>query len=212
MPTTDIKLNVYRIFGLSTDTKPTGLPILSEINSHVIFEEKDTGNTYLWTSAGWDQVSIKHTGNRPNYINYVWNAGLLDYVVMTQPLISTDTLTVTGEMDLTKIGGAAVGVTNPLFVSTQKPLTPQAPAQVDVGLVSEEICAANLTRKGMIIVNTSITGYVSLGFGAAAVLKSGVYLHPGGAFWMDEYSLWTGKVYAIASEASVIVSIQDYAL
>jgi len=166
---------------------------------------------YLFDENG-SPYGVKHTSNRPNMINYVWDTDTLAYAVMTQPLISTDTLTVSGTMDLTEIGGTAVGVDNPLFVSTQKPLTPQSPAQVDVGLVSEEIYAGNLTRKGMIIVNTSTTGYVSLGFGVAAVLKSGVYLHPGGSFWMDEYSLWDGKVYAIASEASVIVSLQDYAL
>ena len=43
---------------------------------------------------------VKHTGNRPNIINYVWDTDLLDYVAMTQPLVKTDNLTVSGSMSV----------------------------------------------------------------------------------------------------------------
>ena len=98
---------------------------------------------------------VKHTSNRPHVTPYVWDTVSLSFVAQTQTSLVTGSLTVSGTMDLTKIGGAAVGVSNPLFTSTKTPLTPQSPAQVSVDLVSEELVAANATRTGMIVVNTS---------------------------------------------------------
>jgi hypothetical protein len=152
--------------------------------------------------------------------NYVWDTSSLAWVSETQPLIKTDSLTVSGTMDLTKIGGVAVGATNGLYVqpatsslfpvSTKTALTPSAPTAVSVGVTSGTVLAANASRKGLYLVNTS-ANYISLGFGAAAVLYSGITLNPsGGSFWMSEYDFTTLIVYGISSGDSSNLSIQEY--
>jgi hypothetical protein len=153
--------------------------------------------------------------------NYVWDTSTLAWVVETQPVIKTDSLTVSGTMDLTKIGGVAVGATNGLYVqpatsalfpvSTKTALTPSAPTAVSVGVTSGTVLAANANRKGLYLVNTS-ANYISLGFGNAAVLYSGITLNPyGGSYWMDEYSFNVGIVYGIASGATSNLACQEYA-
>jgi hypothetical protein len=93
--------------------------------------------------------------------------------------------------------------------STKTPLTANAPTSATVGVTSAQILASNASRKGLIVVNTS-PNTVSLGLGASAVLSNGVTLTPQGTFWMDEFSLSTAAVNAIASAASSNVSIQEY--
>lgn len=51
-----------------------------------------------------------------NVQNLVYDASSLAWVAMTQPLIKTDTLTVSSTTDITKIGGSAVGAGNSLYV------------------------------------------------------------------------------------------------
>jgi hypothetical protein len=48
--------------------------------------------------------------------NSVWNPSTLAWEAMNQPIVSADSLTVSGVMDLTKIGGVAVGAGNGLYV------------------------------------------------------------------------------------------------
>jgi len=123
----------------------------------------------------------------------VWNPTTSTWDNMQQPVRPTDTLGVSGTMTITKV-----------------PLTPAAPAAVSVALVSTSVLAAAAGRKGVYLVNTS-TGYISLGFGAAAVLWSGITLNPGGGvFWIDEYSLVTGAINAIASVAASNLGVQAY--
>ena len=62
------------------------------------------------------QHGVRCTDFRPHTISYVWNVSGLALVAMTQPLLKTDSLTVSGTMDLSKIGGVAVGATNALYV------------------------------------------------------------------------------------------------
>jgi len=86
-----------------------------------LFEE-DTGKTYFydgysWKDGAWKNAfdtiknvafldengtpyGIKHTENRPHVMNYVWDVAHLGYVVQTQPVINTDTLTVSGSMSV----------------------------------------------------------------------------------------------------------------
>src|SRR5262249_38649622 len=94
-------------------------------------------------------------------------------------------------------------------VSTKTALTASSPTAATVGVASAQAVASNGSRKGLILVNTSVNR-ISLGFAAAAVLDSGVTLYPGGSFNMDEYSLTTGAVNAIASAASSNLAIQEY--
>lgn len=82
-------------------------------------------------------------------------------------------------------------------------------AAATVGVASAQILASNTNRKGLILVNTS-NNVISLGFGSAAVLNSGVTLAAGGIFSMDEYSFSTAAVNAIASMATSNLAIQEY--
>ena len=94
-------------------------------------------------------------------------------------------------------------------VATKTDLAPSSPALASVGVASAPAVAANAIRKGLSATNTS-NNRVSLGFGATAVLDSGVTLYPGDSFIMDEYSFDTGVVNAIASSAGSNLAIQEY--
>lgn len=87
--------------------------------------------------------------------------------------------------------------------------TPAAPAAASVGVTSAQIVAANAARKGLVLINTSVAR-ISLGFGAPAVLNSGITLYPGGAYVMDEFMFTVGTVTAIASAAASNLTIQEY--
>lgn len=88
-------------------------------------------------------------------------------------------------------------------------LAPASPTAASVGTVSAQIVAANASRKGLILVNTS-TAHISLGFGVAAVLDSGITLYPAGAFNMGYLDFDIGAVNAIASAAASNIAIQEY--
>ena len=88
-------------------------------------------------------------------------------------------------------------------------LTASSPTFATVGVTSAEAVASNASRKGLILVNTS-ANTISLGFGATAVLNSGITLLPGGTFDMGTFDFTTGAVNAIASAASSNMSIQQY--
>lgn len=88
-------------------------------------------------------------------------------------------------------------------------LTPSAPTAASVGVASAQAVAASATRKGLILVNTS-NARISLGFGSAAVLDSGVTLYPSGIYCMGEYDFDLGAVNAIASVAASNLAIQEY--
>jgi hypothetical protein len=93
--------------------------------------------------------------------------------------------------------------------TTKTALTPAAPTATSVGITSASAVAANASRKGLVLTNTS-GGTISLGFGSAAVLNSGITLSSGGSFEMDEYTFYAGAVYAIASGAASNLAIQEY--
>lgn len=84
-----------------------------------------------------------------------------------------------------------------------------APTAASVGVASGQVVAANGSRKGLILVNTS-GNRISLGLGQAAVLDSGPTLMPnGGVFNMGEYDFTTEAVFAIASGAASNLAIQE---
>ena len=128
--------------------------------------------------------------------NYIYDTGTLAWIAEQQPLVKTDTLTVT-------IGTPSVHV-------LKDALTASSPTATTVAASSGVAVAANANRTGLLLVNTS-ANYISLGFGAAAVLYSGITLNPsGGCFWMDSYSFSTAAVYAIASAGSSNMAVQEY--
>ena len=88
-------------------------------------------------------------------------------------------------------------------------LAPSSPTAASVGVASAQVVAANANRKGLVLVNTS-TARISLGFGAAAVLDSGITLYPQGSFQMDIATFDLGAVNAIASAATSNLAIQEY--
>jgi len=95
-------------------------------------------------------------------------------------------------------------------VATKTALTASSPTQATVGVASGSAAAAQATRKGLVLVNTS-GSTISIAFGTAAVLNSGITLNPsGGTFVMDEYTFTTAAVNAIASAASSNLAIQEF--
>lgn len=85
-----------------------------------------------------------------------------------------------------------------------------APTAASVGVASASCLAANDDRRAATFVNTS-AATISLGFGQAAVLNSGVTLQPGAAFNMSAMSgmLSTEVVNCIASAAASNLAIQE---
>lgn len=88
-------------------------------------------------------------------------------------------------------------------------LTPASPTFATVGVASAQAVAANANRKGLLLINTS-ANRISLGFGAAAVLDSGVTLYPGGTFNMAQEDFDLSAVNAIASAAASNLAVQEY--
>lgn len=117
------------------------------------------------------------------------------------------------------VGPSAVVISTPLpqgsnvlgTVNTKTALTGSAPTAVSVGVASAEAVAVNTSRKGLVLVNTS-AATISLAFGVAAVLNSGITLFPnGGTYVMDEYTFTTAQVRAIASAAASNLAVQEFA-
>lgn len=94
-------------------------------------------------------------------------------------------------------------------LTTKSDLTPGSPTSATVGIASAQAVASNANRKGLILTNLS-NNKIFLGFGATAVINTGVALYPGGSFEMDEYCFDTGAINAIASAASSTLAIQEY--
>lgn len=73
------------------------------------------------------------------------------------------------------------------------------------GAASAELLPENARRRYAIICNSGANG-VWLGFGAAAIIGTGVYVPPnGGSFLMEGNNLWRGSVTAIAAAATSVV-------
>lgn len=107
-------------------------------------------------------------------------------------------------------GGGATAASGPTETTLSgADLTPSSPTAVSVGVASAQAVAANANRTGLILINTS-NNTISLGFGSAAVLNSGVTLTPGGIFSMDAFCFDLGAVNAIASSASSNLAVQEY--
>jgi hypothetical protein len=88
-------------------------------------------------------------------------------------------------------------------------LTASAPGAATVGTGSAVAVAANANRKGLVLVNTS-TNTISLAFGAAAVLNSGITLSAGASYSMGAFDFTTAEVRAIASAASSNLAYQEF--
>jgi len=98
---------------------------------------------------------------------------------------------------------------NPLPVTTVTAATGETPTNVSIALTSTLILAANSLRKGVNICNISF-GTVSLAFGIAAVLYTGITLGPGGTFWMDATDFTTAAIYAISTQSNTTMAVQEF--
>lgn len=92
---------------------------------------------------------------------------------------------------------------------TSNPEIAGSPTGVSVGATTTPVLAANPNRTGLTLVNTS-PNTISIAFGNAAVLNSGITLVPNGMFVMDEFTFTTQAVNAIASLGSSNLSVQEF--
>jgi len=97
-----------------------------------------------------------------------------------------------------------------LVSSSGSDLTASAATAATIDAADESAVAANPLRKGLVLVNTS-ANWISIAFGTAAVLYSGITLAAnGGSFTMDANTLSTAEVRAIASAAGSNLAIQEF--
>lgn len=107
------------------------------------------------------------------------------------------------------IQALSTDTTGALFVTERLPLTGSSPSAASVGITSGVVIAANTSRRGLVLINTSIN-IVSFNIvGGAAVLRSGITLYPGGVWEMDAYTFTTAGINGIASAASSNVALQE---
>lgn len=86
----------------------------------------------------------------------------------------------------------------------------KAPTNASVGVASAQVLAANPSRRGLILVNTSVNA-ISIAFDQAAVLNSGITLAAnGGSFTMTVPSFNQGAINAIAAGAASNLAIQEF--
>lgn len=106
-------------------------------------------------------------------------------------------------------GTQRITLSSDSVVSSKIALTASSPTFATVGTGSAQAVASNASRKGLILVNTSVN-VISVGIGATAVLNSGITLKPGGSWNMDEYSYSTAVINCIASLGSSNLAIQEF--
>lgn len=124
-----------------------------------------------------------------------------------------DLTTIAGSAVVTGTGASGAGiprvtVSNDSVVSTKTALTFNAPTSASVGVASAQVLAANASRKGSVLANTS-NKTISCAAGATAVLNTGITLEAGAVWNMNEYSLSTSAINCIASGAASNLSIQE---
>lgn len=106
--------------------------------------------------------------------------------------------------------GTVVSVLKKIAGGSTSPVTGSAPTFATVGVASAQILAANASRKGLLLVNTS-SNFISFGFeGNAAVLNSGLTITPYGVLEMTPAMVSLGAIEAIASGASSNLGIQEF--
>lgn len=84
------------------------------------------------------------------------------------------------------------------------------PTFATVGVASAVAVARNLSRRGLVVTNTS-ANRISLGIGTTAVLNRGITLFPnGGAFVMTEQTFTLEAIHAIAGGADSNLAVQEF--
>jgi hypothetical protein len=119
--------------------------------------------------------------------------------------------------DSTLIGSEdASGNLQPASVANPVPVksyptsgTGNTPTNVAISTSSIQVLASNALRKGANICNISY-GTVSLSFGSAAVVYTGVTLGPGGTFWMDGTDFTTAAIFAVSTQTNTTIAVQEF--
>ena len=108
------------------------------------------------------------------------------------------------------VGAGTAAAPSGGVLTVQGPIqTGNAPAAVTVGVSSGAAVAANSSRTGLALVNTS-ANIISIGFGAnAAVLYSGITLYPAGSLTLNILDGCQQAITAIASAAASNLAIQE---
>lgn len=145
----------------------------------------------------------------PAAIGNAWPTKITDGVDILEINAGGEALVTATQSGIWTVQPGNTANTTPWLSSTKTALTPASPTAATVGVTTALAVAANASRKGLTLVNTS-NNTISLGFGVAAVLSSGITLGPFGSWVMTEYTFTTAAINAIASGASSNLSIQEY--
>lgn len=139
--------------------------------------------------------------------------GTADYKVASEELTGLEQLqSVELHSEAAGVKAKFGTVANPVVTSQSTPpaLTPSSPAVASVGVASAEAVAVNANRKGLVLCNNS-DNVISIAFGAAAVLNSGITLQPQGGSWtMTRETFTTAQVRAIAGGAASPLGVQEF--
>lgn len=156
--------------------------------------------TVIFSVEGASQVKVIANTLNAGSLNVTLIASLSH--IAEHPMTTTEYM---GSIGLTQV----VSMPTVDVIIEKTDLTPSVPTTVNVGVASAQAVAAAATRKGLILRNLS-SARISLGFGNAAVLDSGVTLYPLDIYQMGEYDFDLGAVNAIASAAASPLAIQQY--
>jgi hypothetical protein len=116
----------------------------------------------------------------------------------SSPITPANPLPITGTVTVS--GGGSSPVSS----------TASAPTFATIGTSTGVLLASNASRKGCTFVNDS-SGTIYLGFGASAVVGSGIRLNAnGGSFTMNPMTFTTQAINAISTSASCNVTVQEF--
>lgn len=222
--TLDVGPNKFVIMVLSISNSPTGttptitftLNDIDDITGNIVgagtasstYNSAVTNQMFTrYTQTGKLQLNYTVTGSSPSFtgVNLEVIAGSGNTIIRNSS--ATELATSSNPIRIDPTGTTTQPVSG--TVSTKTALTANSPTAATVGTSSAQAVASNGSRKGLILTNTS-ANKISIGIGASAVLNSGITLNPGAVWYMDEYSLATGAINAIASAASSNLAIQEF--
>lgn len=135
--------------------------------------------------------------------------GSIDVNIVSGGGTGGGTTVISGTVPVT--GTVAIAGTVPVsgtFTTAPFSSVGNTPINVPIGTSSTLVIPANLLRTGLNLTNISFET-ISLAFGTAAVLFSGITLGPGGTYWMDSFDFTTAAVNAIASDVNATLAVQE---
>lgn len=165
--------------------------------------------------AGMRQVRIIATAYTSGTATVTWNAGtgtgLVEVFNFDAPSLQTTSRLNDGSGNSVTSTAISSGSKQALSIKAEySPLTAAAPATVSAGVTSGTLIASNANRKGLVVINTSTLGTISLNLvNGSAVLNSGITLYPHDVWYMDGFTFTTAQINVIASLAATSVGLQE---